>query len=187
MPFSPKTNKHDGEAHRSPKEPNFMSKRLAGAALILTALVSSTPVPSMPAHAQDAKPADAKPAAAAKPDASADKPPYTIENGRVDKGTFNGYRRYGESCLRCHGPDGAGSSYAPDLTETLKTMSKDTFEETVVNGRKNVNTANNNVMPSFGTTDDVVLYIDDIYAYLKARADGKLPRGRPKRIGEDDD
>ncbi|HVI92204.1 MAG TPA: cytochrome c, partial [Dongiaceae bacterium] len=148
-----------------------MSKRLAGAALILTALVSYAPVSSAPAHAQDAKPAAGAPAA------NADKPPYTIENGRVDKGTFNGYRRYGESCLRCHGPDGAGSSYAPDLTETLKTMSKDTFEETVINGRKNVNTANNNVMPSFGTTDDVVLYLDDIYAYLKARADGKLPRG----------
>jgi methanol metabolism-related c-type cytochrome len=115
-----------------------------------------------------------------------DKPPYTIQDGRVDKNTFNGYRRYGESCLRCHGPDGAGSSYAPDLTQSLQSMTKDQFDETVINGRKNVNQANENVMPAFGTTEDVVDYLDDIYAYLKGRSDGKIPRGRPKRIGEDD-
>ena len=46
--------------------------------------------------------------------------PYTIENGKVDKGTYNGWRRYTESCMRCHGPDGAGSSYAPDLVESVK-------------------------------------------------------------------
>jgi cytochrome c len=36
--------------------------------------------------------------------------PYTVTDGKVDKKTFNGWRRYTESCLRCHGPDGAGSS-----------------------------------------------------------------------------
>jgi methanol metabolism-related c-type cytochrome len=143
-----------------------MSKNLVGAALLLTALGLH------PAYADDA---------AAKP---ADAPPYTVENGHVDKGTFNGYRRYGESCLRCHGPDGAGSSYAPDLTNSLKTMTKDQFEEVVVNGRQNVTTSADNVMPAFGTTEDVMDYIDDIYGYLKARSDGKLPRGRPVRIGE---
>src|ERR1700722_11734537 len=119
---------------------------------------------------------------------AADEPkPYKIQNGLVDQGTYNGYRRYGESCLRCHGPDGAGSSYAPDLTQSLQTMTKEQFEETVINGRKNVNQANSNVMPSFGTTEDVVEYLDDIYGYLKGRSDGKIPRGRPKRIGDDDD
>lgn len=114
-----------------------------------------------------------------------DAKPYTVENGRVDKATYNGYRRYGESCLRCHGPDGAGSSYAPSLVDSLKSMSHDQFNEVVVNGRVNVNTANNNVMPAFGTTEDVMNYLDDIYAYLKARSDGALGRGRPQRIGDD--
>ncbi len=116
----------------------------------------------------------------------ADDKPYTVENGAVDKGTFNGYRRYTESCLRCHGPDGAGSSYAPALTDSLKTMSKDQFDEVVINGRVDVNTANQNVMPAFGTVEDVVLYLDDIYGYLKGRSDGAIGRGRPKRIGSDD-
>jgi mono/diheme cytochrome c family protein len=110
--------------------------------------------------------------------------PYTVENGKVDKKTYNGWRRYTESCLRCHGPDGAGSSYAPSLVDTAKTMTQDQFNEIVVNGRTNVNAANENVMPPFGTVEDVVTYLDDIWAYLKARADGVVGRGRPPRIGE---
>ncbi len=112
-------------------------------------------------------------------------PVYEVQSGRVDQHTFNGYRRYGESCLRCHGPDGAGSSYAPNLTESLKHLSYDDVVNVITNGRQNVTKAQNNVMPAFGTTEDVILYIDDIYGYLKARSDDKLPRGRPKRIGDD--
>ncbi|HEY0524067.1 MAG TPA: cytochrome c [Stellaceae bacterium] len=116
----------------------------------------------------------------------ADEKPYKVENdNHVDKGTYNGYRRYGDACLRCHGPDGAGSSYAPDLTDSLKHLSKEQFEDVVINGRQNVSTSSDKVMPAFGTTEDVVNYLDDIYSYLKARSDGVLGRGRPTRIGED--
>ena len=113
-------------------------------------------------------------------------PVYMVKNGEVDQHVYNGFRRYGEACLRCHGPDGAGSSYAPNLTESLKRLSYDDVVNVIINGRKNVNSANNNVMPSFGTSEDVVNYMDDIYGYLKARSDGQLGRGRPKRIGEND-
>ena len=112
-------------------------------------------------------------------------PVYSVENGRVDQHTFNGYRRYSESCLRCHGPDGAGSSYAPNLTESLKALSYEDFVNVIINGRQNVTKAQNNVMPSFGLVEDVALYMDDLYGYLKARSDDKLPRGRPKRVGDD--
>jgi methanol metabolism-related c-type cytochrome len=110
--------------------------------------------------------------------------PYTIENGKVDLKTYNGWRRYTESCMRCHGPDGAGSSYAPDLVDSVKHMTKDQFEDIVINGRANVNAASESVMPPFGEVEDVVTYLDDIWAYLKARADGVLGRGRPPRIGD---
>ena len=110
--------------------------------------------------------------------------PYTIIDGKVDKKTFNGWRRYTESCLRCHGPDGAGSSYAPSLVDSAKHMAQDKFNEIVVNGRTNVNAASENVMPPFGEVEDVVMYLDDIWAYLKARADGVLDRGRPPRVGD---
>ncbi len=109
-------------------------------------------------------------------------PVYQVRDGMVDQATFNGYRRYGNSCLACHGPDGAGSSYAPSLLESLKALSYEQFVDVVINGRQNVSATSNNVMPAFGTTEDVVLYMDDIYGYLKARSDEKLPRGRPKRF-----
>jgi methanol metabolism-related c-type cytochrome len=120
---------------------------------------------------------------AAESDQPAQKP-YTFENGKVDKKTYNGWRRYTESCMRCHGPDGAGSSYAPDLVDSAKHMTQDQFNEIVVNGRTNVNAASDSVMPPFGTVEDVMTYLDDIWAYLKARADGALGRGRPPRIGD---
>jgi len=118
---------------------------------------------------------------AAESDKAAEKP-YTITDGKVDKKTFNGWRRYTESCLRCHGPDGAGSSYAPSLVDSVKHLNQDEFNEIVVNGRTNVSAAN--VMPPFGEVEDVVTYLDDMWAYLEARADGVLGRGRPPRVGD---
>ena len=114
--------------------------------------------------------------------AADEKKPYVVKDGKVDQHTYNGWRRYTESCLRCHGPDGSGSSYAPALTESLKTMSADDFNEVVVNGRKNVTTSAENVMPAFGEVEDVMNYLDDVYGYLKARSDGVIGRGRPERF-----
>lgn len=116
---------------------------------------------------------------------AADEPkPYKVENGKVDINTFHGYLFYGEACLRCHGPDGAGSSYAPSLVDSLKTMTEHRFKDVVINGRQNVNTGSENVMPAFGLVADVVVHLNDIYAYLKARSDGVIGRGRPQRAGE---
>ena len=101
-------------------------------------------------------------------------PTYNIApDGTVDWYTFSGYRRYG-NCLTCHGPDGGGSSFAPNLTQSLKTLSYDQFVSTVINGK-------NNVMPSWGTDKNVVCYLDDIYVYLRARADGVQGNGRPEK------
>ncbi len=107
--------------------------------------------------------------------------PYSIVDGKVDQGTYNGWRRYHASCHTCHGPDGLGSSYAPNLVESMKTLSYDEFAEVVINGRENVSSAQQSVMPAFGMVMDVATYLDDIYAYLEARSDGVLGRGRPER------
>ena len=109
-------------------------------------------------------------------------PTYNIQkDGTVDWYTYSGFRRYHSECHVCHGPDGEGSSYAPALADSLKTMSYGKFLEIVATGIKQVNAAENLVMPSFGNNKNVVCYIDDIYIYLKARADGVLPRGRPAK------
>jgi methanol metabolism-related c-type cytochrome len=107
--------------------------------------------------------------------------PYSIVDGKVDQGTYNGWRRYHASCHTCHGPDGLGSSYAPNLVDSLKSMTYDEYAEVVINGRQNVTTGQQSVMPGFGEVMDVATYLDDIYAYLEARADGALGRGRPQR------
>ena len=118
----------------------------------------------------------------ASPTAAQDDEWYQVQDGKVDLGTFNGYRRYHASCHTCHGPDGLGSSYGPSMVESLKSISYDEFLDVVVNGRENVTGTQQNVMPAFGYVDDVMLYINDIYGYLKARSDGVLGRGRPERF-----
>jgi methanol metabolism-related c-type cytochrome len=79
----------------------------------------------------------------------------------------------------CHGPNGEGSTYAPALANSLKTMSYSDFTNVVTNGRKNVDTANDKVMPSFASNVNVMCYLDDIYVYLRARANDAIPGGRP--------
>ncbi|HEY3149281.1 MAG TPA: c-type cytochrome, methanol metabolism-related [Dongiaceae bacterium] len=113
--------------------------------------------------------------------ASEDKPYKIAPDGTVDWATFSGFRRFNSTCYVCHGPDGAGSSFAPALVESLKHLSYEQFTEIVVNGKTEVNTASQRKMPSFGTDPNVMCYLDDIYAYLKARSDGALGRGRPAK------
>jgi methanol metabolism-related c-type cytochrome len=109
-------------------------------------------------------------------------PSYKIgADGTLDWYTFSGYRRYHAECHTCHGPEGEGSTYAPGLVKSLKTMSHEDFMQVVVNGKKSVNVAQQQVMPAFGENANVMCYLDDIYSYLKARSDGVLARGRPAK------
>jgi methanol metabolism-related c-type cytochrome len=107
-------------------------------------------------------------------------PTYKIgADGTLDWYTFSGFRRYHAECHTCHGPEGEGSTYAPALVQSLKAMSHQDFVNVVVNGKKTVSASQQQVMPAFGENVNVMCYLDDIYVYLKARADGVLPRGRP--------
>jgi len=112
-------------------------------------------------------------------------PTFKVQSdGTVDWSTYSGFRRYHSDCHVCHGPDGEGSSYAPALSNSLKTMNYPDFANVVVNGRKNVNTAQESVMPAFGTNPNVMCYLDDLFVYLRARANGAVPRGRPQKHEE---
>ena len=109
-------------------------------------------------------------------------PTYKIEpDGTVDWYTYSGFRRYHSECHVCHGPDGEGSTYAPALKDSLKTLNYSDFMNVVVNGRKEVNTAAEKVMPAFAQNVNVMCYLDDIYVYLRARANDVVPRGRPQK------
>jgi methanol metabolism-related c-type cytochrome len=109
-------------------------------------------------------------------------PTYKVQaDGTVDWYTYSGYRRYHSECHVCHGPDGMGSTYAPALKDSLKTSGYGDFLGVVASGRKNVNTAQENVMPAFGDNPNVACYMDDLYIYLRARANDAVARGRPPK------
>jgi methanol metabolism-related c-type cytochrome len=112
-------------------------------------------------------------------------PTYKIQaDGSVDWYTYSGYRRYHSDCHVCHGPDGEGSSYAPALRDSLKTMNYSEFSAVVAGGRRNVTTAQENVMPAFGTNRNVACFMDDIFVYLRARANDAWGRMRPSNREE---
>jgi methanol metabolism-related c-type cytochrome len=109
-------------------------------------------------------------------------PTYKIlQDGTVDWYTYSGFRRYHSDCHVCHGPAGDGSSFAPALKDSLKRISFGDFLGIVAAGRKNVTTSQENVMPAFGSNPNVMCYVDDIYIYLRARANDAVGRVRPEK------
>ncbi len=92
--------------------------------------------------------------------------------------TYNGYRRYHAECHVCHGPNGLGSTYAPALADSLKTLSYSDFLGVVASGQERNVAGTEFIMPSFGDNRNVMCFIDDLYVYLKARAEGALPAGQ---------
>ncbi|AJD42433.1 cytochrome C [Rhizobium sp. SEMIA 4085] len=102
---------------------------------------------------------------------------YKVVDGKADARTYNGYRRYHAGCNHCHGPDGVGSTFASSLVN--RPLDIETFRRVVRDGQS---TSGSSAMKGFANDPNFAPYIDDIYAYLQARADGALGRGRPKRV-----
>jgi len=69
-----------------------------------------------------------------------------------------------------------GSTFAPSLVNGLPDV--EAFRRIVRDGQTN----GTSVMKGFAADPNVAPYIDDVYAYLQARADGVLGRGRPNRL-----
>ena len=112
--------------------------------------------------------------------------PVVTKDYTVDWATWQGFRRYHDACHVCHGPNALGSSFAPALADSLKTMDYETFYGTVVGGRQADRGGTLYVMPAFGEDRNIMCYLDDIYTYIKARSinnasEGKegMPAGRP--------
>jgi methanol metabolism-related c-type cytochrome len=109
-------------------------------------------------------------------------PTYKVDaDGSVDWYTYSGFRRYHSECHVCHGPDGEGSSYAPALANSLKTIGYAEFYGIVAGGKQDLGAGNEKVMPALGENKNVICYLDDIYVYLRARSQDAIPRGRPAK------
>jgi mono/diheme cytochrome c family protein len=92
----------------------------------------------------------------------------------TDKATYVGWRTFHATCHACHGQNAVGSSFAPSL---IKHIDKARFVDVVTNGYS----GQIGVMPAWGKNPNVKDFIDELYAYQQARADGVLLPGRPKR------
>lgn len=100
-------------------------------------------------------------------------PPYRVRDGnKVDARTYQGWRTWRAlACERCHGQNQQGLT-GPALIDSLKTLSKDDFRTTVLQGRIDKG------MPGFSGSAMVVDNLDGLYGFLKGRADGAIAPGR---------
>jgi mono/diheme cytochrome c family protein len=106
--------------------------------------------------------------------------PYRVEDGRADATTYSGWVRFAAFCQVCHGTGGVGSAIAPNLADAVKALNRTQFETIVSCGLKgNLGTG---VMPAWGDNPNIKPYLNDLWAYLRARTDGALGPGRPQKL-----
>lgn len=109
--------------------------------------------------------------------------PYTVKcesqtDCKVDQDTYVGWRTYHSWCAQCHAQNAVGSTFAPSLVKSLQRIDRETFNDRVLNGFQ----GQIGVMPAWKDNPNVTKRLDEIYAYLLARADDVLPPGRPERF-----
>ncbi len=111
--------------------------------------------------------------AAPKAAAAAQTPLYKVVDGyKVDAETMKGFRTWrAAACDRCHGANQEGL-VGPSLLASMKTLTKEEFVVTVRDGRLQKG------MQSFGTSPMVMENMNQLYAYLKGRADGAITRAK---------
>lgn len=109
---------------------------------------------------------------AVRPAAAAEGSPYTVQDGnKVDPKTLDGWKTWRAlACERCHGAEQEGG-VGPALVESLKTLSKEDFKNTVMNGRPEKG------MPPWNASDMMQKNWEGLYAYLKGRSDGNIKAG----------
>ncbi len=135
--------------------------------------------------------------------------PYKIEDGKVDDSIFLGWRVFHSTCHGCHGVDALGTVVAPNLVERITRLSSRDFSVKVLSRYRITMSAEaagsddrselrgafleqvlrrergEVLMPAWEQDVNVKPHVLDIYAYLRARADGVLGPGRPQRESED--
>ena len=143
---------------------------------------------------------------AAQPNAEPVPGDYRVVQGKVDRGTYTGWRLFHTTCYGCHGVDGVGTDLAPNLVERVKTLTPRAFATKVLTSYRIVLPANDAntedrsavreamiedvmrrergardqiVMPAWEADLNVKPHVLDLFADLSARADGKLGPGEP--------
>lgn len=127
---------------------------------------------------------------------------YQVMDNKVDPATFIGWSVFHNSCVSCHGVGAVGSADAPDLLEAADRFSPEQFKLKVLHkkivkftgddwrnmeqamfeeiakqqNREQGDLAN---MPRWEHNPAVKDNVNNIYRYLKARADGAIGPEKP--------
>ncbi|MBL8381184.1 MAG: hypothetical protein JNM79_25170 [Burkholderiales bacterium] len=133
---------------------------------------------------------------------------YRVVDGRVDRGTYAGWRVFHSACHACHGVGGGGTDLAPNLLTRIGGMTPRAFaarvlasyrlvapEDDTASGaatpdtmleqimRRERGSGARVIMPAWESDPQVSPHVLDLYAYLSARADGRIGTGQPRREG----
>jgi mono/diheme cytochrome c family protein len=135
-----------------------------------TPAVTAAPPPA------DSAPAASPPAATSPALAGQARPDPLL----VTETEYQGWRYFAVYCERCHAPDAVGTEDAPDLRYSVSPeggVTADSFKVVVRNGSED------RKMKGFAELLDDQR-IDQLYAYVMARSEGRLAAGRPHRAPE---
>ncbi|WP_438969774.1 c-type cytochrome [Methylophaga sp.] len=99
-----------------------------------------------------------------------------VDGNKLDEFSYEGFKLYRNWCARCHGTYGQGM-VGPNLAESLNIISKEQFVEVVTHGK----TGQIGSMPAWESNQGVMNGMDNLYAYLKARADGAIGEVKPTK------
>ena len=145
----------------------------AGAAAVAAgSATTAEPAKSEPSP-QAATPVPAEAAKAASSENVVKTDLYTVVDGtKVDAKTLDGFKIWrAAACDRCHGANQEGM-VGPSLLESIKKLTKAEFVTTLKEGRLEKG------MPPWNTNDQVMKGMDNLYAYLKGRADGAITKAK---------
>lgn len=96
--------------------------------------------------------------------------PYIVtDNNQLDAETYKGFQLFRNWCARCHGTYGQGLA-GSNLADSLNKISYQEFLDIVANGKM----GRIGMMPGWRDNKQVMDGREQIYRYLKARADGAI-------------
>jgi hypothetical protein len=134
---------------------------------------------------------------------------FVVIDGRVDRGTYSGWKLFHSGCHSCHGVGGVGTGVAPNLVERIGNYTPRGFATKVLTSYRIVPMSPDGgppetlaerdalleqvmkrervergqpLMPAWDANAEVPPHVLDLYAYLNARADGGLGPGKPKLL-----
>jgi mono/diheme cytochrome c family protein len=162
--------------------PDTIADTAAAPGTIDTTVAPDTAVATPPIiPSQSSTPRDTPPSTAPEPSA-AEQPSGTQggqqQGGQVSEAEYEGWRQYSVNCARCHGQDALPNPVAANLLVSVgpggPVRSAEQFAQVVSEGRPDRG------MPAFKSIMTPG-QIQAVYAYVKGRADKRIPPGRPAR------